>query len=111
MAWCEREQVGYVVGLAGNKVLLRRVADLAEETALRRIEGEAGKPRRYDEFRYAAKTWEVERRASARVEASERRTARPSGATHPAGPPPRLVQTAQLPRARADNQGERSEEP
>src|SRR3954454_20320998 len=27
---CERERVGYVLGLAGNKILLRRVADLAE---------------------------------------------------------------------------------
>lgn len=38
MAWCERERVGYIFGLAGNKVLLRRVAALAEEAALRRIE-------------------------------------------------------------------------
>ena len=32
MSWCERERVGYVFGLAGNKVLLRRVAGLAEAT-------------------------------------------------------------------------------
>ena len=24
MSWCERNRVGYVFGLAGNKVLLRR---------------------------------------------------------------------------------------
>jgi hypothetical protein len=30
MAWCERHRVGYVFGLAGNKVLLARVAGLAE---------------------------------------------------------------------------------
>src|SRR4051794_20587077 len=38
-------EVGYVFGLAGNKVLLRRVAALAEEAALRRVEGEAAKVR------------------------------------------------------------------
>src|SRR3954468_3685766 len=34
MDWCERNRVGYVFGLAGNKVLLRRVAGLAEAVAL-----------------------------------------------------------------------------
>src|SRR5690349_2205488 len=38
MSWCERERVGYVFGLAGNKVLLRRVAALAEAAALERVE-------------------------------------------------------------------------
>src|SRR5688572_19655643 len=71
MAWCERNRVGYVFGLAGNKVLLARVADLAEDAAVSRLEGDgaAEKVRRYGEFRYAAKTWQVERRVVARVEA------------------------------------------
>src|ERR671921_2958588 len=47
MAWCERNRVGYIFGLAGNKVLLRRVAGLAEATALERIEGRADKVRRF----------------------------------------------------------------
>ena len=36
-----------------------------------RIEGEAEKVRRYAEFVYAARTWDTERRAIARVEVSE----------------------------------------
>jgi hypothetical protein len=72
MSWCERNRIGYVFGLAGNKALLARVADLAEETATRRIEGEATKVRRYGELAYAARTWHVERRVIARVEASDR---------------------------------------
>src|SRR5215216_5291320 len=72
MSWCERNRVGYVLGLAGNRVLLGRVAGLAEEVAVRRVEGEIGKVRRYTEFRYAAKTWSTERRVVARVEASGR---------------------------------------
>ncbi len=70
MAWCERHRVGYVFGLAGNKVLLARVAGLAEAAALDRVEGDAEKVRRYAEFRYAAKSWGIERRVVARVEAS-----------------------------------------
>src|SRR5947208_7882436 len=69
MAWCERKRVGYVFGLAGNSVLLRRVGDLAEDAALGRVDGEADKVRRYGEFRYAATSWKVERRVIARVEA------------------------------------------
>ena len=69
MAWCERQRIGYIFGLAGNPVLLRRVSDLAEDAAFGRLDGEADKVRRYGEFRYAAKSWKTERRVIARVEA------------------------------------------
>jgi Transposase DDE domain group 1 len=89
MSWCERERVGYVFSVAGNKVLLRRTAGLAEEVAMRRVQGEAAKVRRYGEFAYAAETWNTERRVITRVEASERgRTAgswSPTSPEHPAG--------------------------
>jgi hypothetical protein len=71
MAWCERHRVASIFGLAGNQVLLARVTALAEAAALERVEGEAAKVRRYAEFRYAAKSWDVERRVIARVEASD----------------------------------------
>jgi hypothetical protein len=71
MAWCERNRVGYIFGLAGNKVLLRRVTVAAEQVALDRLDAPAqSKVRRYAEFPYAAKTWNTERRVIARVEAS-----------------------------------------
>jgi hypothetical protein len=69
MAWCERTNIGYIFGLAGNAVLLRHVSPLAEDAALGRLAGEGDKVRRYDDFRYAAKSWKVERRVIARVEA------------------------------------------
>src|SRR4051812_33125881 len=56
MSWCERNRVGYVFGLAGNKVLLRLVAGLAEQAALEWVEGRVDNVRRFGEFRYAAKT-------------------------------------------------------
>jgi len=55
-----------------NKVLLRRVAGLAEAVALERVEGGADKVRRFGEFAYAAETWHVERQVVARVEASDK---------------------------------------
>jgi hypothetical protein len=69
MAWCERRRVGYIFGLAGNPVLRRQVSPLAEDAALGRLDGEGEKVRRYGDFRYAAKSWMVERRVIARVEA------------------------------------------
>jgi hypothetical protein len=69
MAWCERKRIGYIFGLSGNPVMLRRVGDLAEDAAMSRIDGDAEKVRRYGELRYAATSWKVERRVIARVEA------------------------------------------
>jgi len=62
MAWCERNRVGSIFGLAGNPVLLRQIAPLAEDAALGRLASEGDKVRCYGDFRYAAKSWNVERR-------------------------------------------------
>jgi hypothetical protein len=103
MAWCERQRVGYIFGLAGNSLLLRRVGDLAEEAALGRIDGEADKVRRYGELRYAATSWKVERRVIARVEAS------PQGAdsrfivTNLQGLPEALYEKVYCARGQAEN--------
>ena len=99
----ERNRVGYVFGLAGNKVLLARVAALAEEAALGRVEGEAAKVRRYGEFRYAAKTWNVERRVIARVEASDQGSDSRFIVTNLAGTPRWLYEAVYCARGQAEN--------
>ena len=70
MDWLERHRVGYVFGLAGNRILMDRIADLAEDVAVRRAEKGDGKVRRFRDLRYAARTWRIERRVIARVEAT-----------------------------------------
>jgi hypothetical protein len=70
MAWLERNRVGYVFGLAGNRVLHQRIADLAEDVAVRRAETGDARVRRFRDLRYAARSWKVERRVIARVEAT-----------------------------------------
>ena len=103
MAWCERQRVGYIFGLAGNKVLLRQVSPLAEDAALGRLDGEGEKVRRYGDFRYAAKSWNVERRVIARVEAG------PQGAdsrfivTNLPGLPKMLYEKVYCARGQAEN--------
>jgi hypothetical protein len=103
MRWCERNRVGYVFGLAGNKVLLARVAALAEGTALSRVEGEAEKVRRFGEFRYVAKTWDVERRVVARIEASARGADSRFVVTNLAGAPRWLYEAVYCARGQAEN--------
>src|SRR3954468_15173935 len=103
MTWCERNRVGYVLGLAGNKVLLGRVTGLAEEVAMRRAEGETVKVRRYGEFRYAAKTWHVQRRVIARVEASDKGADSRFVVTNLAGRPRWLYEVVYCARGRAEN--------
>jgi hypothetical protein len=103
MAWCERQRVGYIFGLAGNAVLLRRIVHLAEDAALGRVDGEGDKVRRYGDFRYAATSWKVERRVIARVEAG------PQGAdsrfivTNLAGLPRALYEKVYCARGQAEN--------
>jgi len=103
MAWCERQRIGYIFGLAGNAVLLRRVGPLAEDAAMGRLAGEGEKVRRYADFAYAATSWKVERRVIARVEAG------PQGAdsrfivTNLAGLPKSLYEKVYCARGQAEN--------
>src|SRR4249919_730596 len=103
MAWCKRKRVGYVFGLAGNAVLLRRVSDLAEDAALGRVGGEADKVRRHGDFGYAASSWKIERRVIARVEASPQGTDSRFIVTNLAGLPKALYEKVYCARGQAEN--------
>jgi hypothetical protein len=102
MTWCERNRIAYIFGLAGNKVLLRRITTLAEEVALHRVGGEAAKVRRFGEFRYAAETWNTERRVIARVEASDKGAGSRFVVTNLAGTPRWLYEVVYCARGQAD---------
>jgi hypothetical protein len=103
MTWCERNHVGYVFGLAGNPVLLATVAGLAEDAALGRVAGEGDKVRRYGEFRYAARSWRVERRVIGRVEASAQGSDSRFIITNLAGTPRWLYESVYCQRGQAEN--------
>ena len=70
MAWCEDNGVDYVFGLPGTKPLSRKVDEAAD--AVRTERALSGKPvvRGYAETRHRAKSWNRERRAVARIEAT-----------------------------------------
>ena len=103
LTWLERNRVGYVFGLAGNKVLLARVANLVDEAAVSRVASEAVKVRRYGEFRYAAGSWPVERQVVARVEASPQGSDSRFIVTNLAGAPRWLYEEVYCARGQAEN--------
>jgi hypothetical protein len=103
MTWCERNRVGYVFGLAGNQVLLTRIAALAEDAAVSRVQGEAENVRRFGAFAYAAKTWSVERRVIARVEASPQGSDSRFIVTNLQGAPRWLYESVYCARGQAEN--------
>lgn len=76
LEWCDKNCIRYVFGIAQNNVLNARVERSANAIAasyasvLARKGQQADKVRSCVEFRYAAKSWDSERRIVARIEAS-----------------------------------------
>ena len=70
LAWCERHDVGYCVGLARNARLEAQCKHWHEHLA-QRYASTGIKQRAFFEFRYAAKSWRTERRVIARLEYGE----------------------------------------
>ena len=104
MAWLERNRVGYIFGLAGNRVLLDRTAALAEDAAVRRAEEDADKIRSFGNFRYAAKSWkEKERRVIARIEATRKGSDSRFIVTNLTGTPRWLYEVLYCDRGQAEN--------
>jgi Transposase DDE domain group 1 len=62
MTWCENASIDYIFGLAGNVVLDRLVEPTADDIRVRRAESQAEVLRGFAETRYAAKSWNNERR-------------------------------------------------
>jgi hypothetical protein len=70
MDFCEERGIDFAFGLAGNDVLRRLVESIADDVRVRRAEAGAAVIRRYTETRYGAKSWQVDRRVAARIEAT-----------------------------------------
>ncbi|MCB9966848.1 MAG: IS1380 family transposase [Microthrixaceae bacterium] len=103
MSWLERNSVRYIFGLAGNRVLLDRVAARAEDAAVRRAEQDADKIRSFHDFRYAARSWTVERRVIARIEATRQGSDTRFVVTNLTGTPRWLYEVLYCGRGQAEN--------
>ena len=67
LQWCERSDVGYVIGLARN-ARLHAAVELAEASLADAYVASCTKQRLVGEFDYAAKSWPHERRVITRLE-------------------------------------------
>lgn len=67
LRWCEHNNVGYVVGIARNKVLMKLAAGLAAEAAGRHA-GTGAKQKLFGSLTYAAGTWDRARRVVVKAE-------------------------------------------
>jgi hypothetical protein len=70
MDFCDEQGIDFVFGLAGNDVLRRLVEPIADDIRVRRAEAGAAAIRCYTETRYGAKSWHLDRRVAARIEAT-----------------------------------------
>ena len=70
MEWCDENAVGFVFGLPGNAVLDRAVDEAADDIRTRRALDQKPCVRGFAETSYQAKSWNTDRRACARIEAT-----------------------------------------
>jgi hypothetical protein len=80
LRWCEANEVGYIVGLARNARLEALLAPELEQAAQDFATSQT-KQRRFVDLRYAAKSWDQERRVIGKAEHT------------PKGPNPRFILT------------------
>ena len=80
LGWCERHNVGYIVGIAKNPTLMRKIHEpLSWVEQLVALTGE--KQREFYQFHYAAGTWKQSRKVIAQLEVTDK------------GPNPRFIIT------------------
>lgn len=70
LTWCERHGIGYIVGLAKNKTLLRTIK--APMTVVQQLfDLTQEKQREFFQFTYAAGSWKTRRKVIAKLEISD----------------------------------------
>jgi hypothetical protein len=71
MEWCEANHIDYVFGLPGSKPLSKKIDEAADAVRTERALSNKPVVRGYAETRHKAKSWSRERRAVARIEATQ----------------------------------------
>jgi hypothetical protein len=102
LQWCERSDVGYVIGLARN-ARLHAAVDLAEASLGDAYAASGVKQRLIGEFDYAAKSWSRERRVITRLEYGDQGTNPRFIVTNLQGDPVQLYEQLYCQRGEAEN--------
>ena len=67
MRWCDKHNVGYIIGLSGNDVLYRQAVQWTDQSA-EQFKQTGLKQRIFGQFMYAAQTWDCHRRIIVKAE-------------------------------------------
>ena len=67
MRWCDKHNVGYIIGLGGNDVLYREAISWTEQSS-NQFNQTGLKQRIFGQFMYAAQTWDCQRRVIVKAE-------------------------------------------
>ena len=102
MRWCDRHDVGYIIGLARNAVLARLARPWTEVSAAQFAQTNQ-KQRLFGEFVYAAETWDRERRVLVKAEHLDQGPNNRFVVTNLAGEPQRLYDEIYCQRGDAEN--------
>jgi hypothetical protein len=102
LQWCERSDVGYVIGLARN-ARLHAAVELAEASLADAYAASHTKQRLVGEFDYAAKSWPHERRVITRLEYGDQGTNPRFIVTNLPGDPVQLYEHLYCQRGEAEN--------
>jgi hypothetical protein len=100
--WCERADVGYIIGLARN-ARLHAAVELAEASLADSYKASGTKQRLIGEFSYAAKSWSRERRVITRLEYGNQGTNPRFIVTNLQGDPIQLYDQLYCQRGEAEN--------
>ena len=102
LSWCERHGIDYIVGIARNQRLNRFAQPLLDE-AQRRFERSGSKQRLFDEFAYAAATWDCARRVIVKAEHTAQGANPRYLVTNLSGTPKRLYERLYCARGEMEN--------
>jgi hypothetical protein len=102
MRWCERNGVGYILGIARN-ARLEAIVALAELALAEQYAASGIKQREIGEFSYAADSWDCERRVITRLEYGEQGNNPRFVVTNVNGEPAALYERLYCQRGEAEN--------
>jgi hypothetical protein len=102
MRWCERNDVGYIIGLARNAVL-QRLSQSWIDISKQQFEQTTQKQRIFGEFSYAAGTWDCQRRVIVKAEHLEKGANTRFVVTNLQGRPQQLYDEIYCQRGQAEN--------
>lgn len=102
LRWCDRHDVGYIVGMGSNNRLLEASIDLRTKAASE-FEKTQEKQKLFGEFEYAAKSWKADRRIIVKAEHTSKGANPRFIVTNLSGEPKMLYEKAYCARGNMEN--------